>query len=167
MENASRALLMAAGALVGILVLSIAVYLFISFGSVSAELHKKNYEQQIEQFNSQFTVYEGKDDVTIYDVITVANLASENNIYYELPYTTDPDGTNDYIKVFLIDDDIYPDTSTAKSIEKAYKYSGRINYNELISKDIEYTNGDLTKYTCKIDISTVTKRVYLVHFEKK
>ena len=33
MENASKALLMAAGVLIGMMVLSLMVYLFISFGS--------------------------------------------------------------------------------------------------------------------------------------
>jgi len=36
MENASKALLMAAGVLIGLLVLSLMVYLFASFASTSA-----------------------------------------------------------------------------------------------------------------------------------
>ena len=41
MENASKALIMAAGVLIGILILSLAVYLFVSFGNTSRELHKQ------------------------------------------------------------------------------------------------------------------------------
>ena len=161
MENASRALIMAAGVLIGILILSLAVYLFVSFGSASAEMHKRNAEQQIEQFNSQFTIYEGKDDVTIYDVITVANLATENNIYYEfLKRTNTTDGKDNYITVKLND----------VLIEKGYKYSGSLDYNKLISEDISTMNvaeGKLTQYTCKTEISKTTNRVYLVTFTKK
>lgn len=101
MENASKALLMAAGVLIGILIISLAVYLFVSFGSTSAEIHKQNDEQQIEQFNSQFTSYEGK-KCTIYDVVTVANLATENNKYYELKKSNLNDrmqGNDNYISV--------------------------------------------------------------------
>ena len=63
MENASKALLMAAGVLLGILILSLAIYLFVSFGQTSAEINEKNRQQQIVQFNSQYTVYLGRKDL--------------------------------------------------------------------------------------------------------
>lgn len=83
MENASKALLMAAGVLIGMLILSLAIYLIISFGTTSAEFHEQNRRQQLDQFNSQFTSYVGKEGITIHDVVTIANLATETNIYYE------------------------------------------------------------------------------------
>lgn len=83
MENASKALIMAGGVLIGVLILSLAVYLFADFGSTSAQINEQNAEKQLTQFNSQFTSYEGKEGLTIYDVITVASLAKENNTYYE------------------------------------------------------------------------------------
>lgn len=101
MENASKALLMAAGVLIGILILSLAVYLFVSFGSSSAEIHKQQEEQQIGQFNSQFLSYEGK-ECTIYDVVSVANLATESNRYYEFTKRYDAtEGKDNYISVML------------------------------------------------------------------
>ncbi len=69
MENASKALLMAAGVLIGIMVLSLAVYLFVTFGSTSAQMHQQKEQDQLNQFNSQFTSYEGKEDITIYDIV--------------------------------------------------------------------------------------------------
>ena len=60
MENASKALLMAAGVLIGVLIISLAVYLMSYFGGVSADIHKRQKANQINQFNSQFTAYEGK-----------------------------------------------------------------------------------------------------------
>lgn len=83
MENASKALVMAGGVLIGIMIMSLAVYLFIDFGSTSAEINTQNAQKQLTQFNAQFTSYEGKDGLTIYDVITVAGYANENNIYYK------------------------------------------------------------------------------------
>lgn len=107
MENASKALLMAAGVLIGILILSLAVYLFVSFGTTSAELHKQIDQNRINEFNSQFTVYEEKDDVTIYDVVTVANLATENNIYYEFNKRNSvTDGKDNYISVQFVNANI-------------------------------------------------------------
>lgn len=89
MENASKALVMAGGVLVGILILSLAVYLFVDFGTTSAQINEQNAQQQIVEFNSKFTSYQGYKDnsgkwqITIYDIITLAGYANENNKYYE------------------------------------------------------------------------------------
>ena len=83
MENASKALLMAAGVLIGILVLSLAVYLFITFGASSREINARIEDAQLTKFNAQFNVYADRDDITIYDIISLANLAEENNNYYK------------------------------------------------------------------------------------
>ena len=74
MENASKALLMAAGVLIGVLILSLAVYLFANFGTASAEIHKQKDMNEINKFNTQFTSYEGK-ECTVHDIVSVANLA--------------------------------------------------------------------------------------------
>ena len=83
MENASKALIMAGGILVGVLILSLMVYLFADFGSTSAQINAQNKQNQLTQFNSKFSAYEDKEGLTIYDVITVAGYAKENNKYYE------------------------------------------------------------------------------------
>lgn len=154
MENASKALLMAASVLIGILVLSLAVYLFVSFGSTSAEIRKQNAAQQISQFNSQFTSYEEK-TCTIYDVISVASLAKENNNYYGL--TTPTGGKDNYIKVNLEDKGTIENKTTAE-------------YDGIINSDVETispSNDSLPRYKCKVEISPTTERVYQVTFTKK
>lgn len=89
MENASKALIMAGGVLIGILIISLAVYIFTDFGSTSAKINAQNAQKQITEFNSKFTSYEGYKDkdgnwkITIYDIITLASYAKENNQYYE------------------------------------------------------------------------------------
>lgn len=50
MENASKALIMAAGILIGVAILSLAVYLFVSFGSASAKIHEQNDANRINEF---------------------------------------------------------------------------------------------------------------------
>ena len=79
MDNASKALMIAAEVLIGMMILSLGVYLFISFGQSTKEIQQKNDEQQLVQFNTQYTVYEHRNDLTIYDIVTVANKAKENN----------------------------------------------------------------------------------------
>lgn len=83
MENASKALIMAAGVLIGILILSLAVFLFVDFGSTSSQIYDEVEVRQLAQYNAQYTIYAGRDNITIYDIITLANLAKENNDYYE------------------------------------------------------------------------------------
>lgn len=83
MENASRALIMAAGVLIGILILSLAIFLFMDFGSTSKEIYSQIEQVQLTQYNTQYDVYVGRTDITIYEIISVANLAKENNQYYQ------------------------------------------------------------------------------------
>lgn len=155
MENASKALLMAASVLIGILIISLAIYLFVSFGSTSAEVHKQNEVQQIAQFNSRFTSYEQK-TCTIYDVVTLANLATENNIYYELTSRQRNSKNVNYITVKL--DNLL--------IEGNYEDSDKNEeYNRYLEKELkELEDGKEKKYKCKTEISEITQRVYQVNF---
>lgn len=99
MENASKALIIAAGVLIGIMILSLAVYLFANFGSTAARIEKENSQNELIRFNTQFTKYDGMDRITIYDIVTVANLAKDNNAKYD--YTTEDRGKGEYISVLL------------------------------------------------------------------
>ena len=101
MENASKALIMAAGILIGVLVLSLGVYLFTSFGNSAAQIQKENEINALNKFNSQFTVYQGRKDLTIYDILTVANYASENNKNYNLDSRNRGDKSTFYVGVKL------------------------------------------------------------------
>ena len=79
MENASKALLMAAGVLIGILILALMVTLFLSAREVSSRHDQVKKTEEIEQFNANFTKYVGK-DITMHQVITINNFAKiENN----------------------------------------------------------------------------------------
>lgn len=163
MENASRALIMAAGVLVGIMILTIAVYLFATFGAASAEVHSQKNADRINEFNTQFTTYEGKSN-TIYDVITAANIATENNINYELPKVSSiitAEAKNTYVQVNLKNTNHNPSVC----IEGASNYS--YDYENLIKEELNTiagSNTDLNKYSCKVYISTITKMVYRVDF---
>lgn len=157
MENASKALIMAASVLIGVVIISLAVYLYFSFSSSANEIGKQMEEGQLQQFNNQFTSYEDKEDLTIYDVITVTNLAIENNKYYDLSVASD---NNFYIKVKLG----YVDLQ--KKNEK--------DLSALLKEDIENLKkiedefvGETTKlktYKCKVFFNKNTGRVNLVQF---
>ena len=77
MENASKALLMAGGILVGILVLSIAVYLFASYRDIGIAYEQSLSAVEIDKFNSNFTKFEGRDDITIQEIVSTVNFAKQ------------------------------------------------------------------------------------------
>lgn len=127
MENASKALIMAGGVLIGILILSLAAYLFVDLGSTSAEITAQNARKQITEFNSKFTAYEeykdkeGNWQITIYDIISIAAYAKENNEYYK-------DSENEKISV-RIDNKEIQDNNNAQNenlIKNYIKYDGTL-----------------------------------------
>lgn len=96
MENASKALLMAAAVLVGVMLLSLGVYLFSIFGDYGTQISNRIEQSKIDQFNSQFFKYENNKEVRIHDIISLANLAKQYN--QSNGYTSD---SNFYIKVTI------------------------------------------------------------------
>lgn len=79
MENASQALLIAAGILIGVLVLSLIVYLYVTFGAQAQSISEVINQRQLTKYNAQYTVYDGRSDLSVYDVVTIVNTAHENN----------------------------------------------------------------------------------------
>lgn len=79
MENASKALLMAGGILIGVLILALMVTLFLSSRELSEEYEKTKQSEAVQQFNVNFTKYLGQ-NLTIHQVITITNFANENNV---------------------------------------------------------------------------------------
>lgn len=79
MENASKALLMAGGILIGVLILALMVTLFISSQDITKSYEETKQSEAVQQFNVNFTKYLGQ-DLTIHQVITITNFANENSV---------------------------------------------------------------------------------------
>ena len=75
MENATKALLVAGGVLIALL-----ISVLQSTGKVSKKYNESTSSEQITTFNNNFTKYLGK-DLTIHDVVTICNFAKQNNIF--------------------------------------------------------------------------------------
>lgn len=78
MENASKALLIAGGVLLMIMVLSFATLIFSKMGSQTSEFYEEINETEIYQFNQQFFNYD-KRNIKIHDVVSIINLAKDSN----------------------------------------------------------------------------------------
>ena len=96
MENASKALIMAGGILIGILILTLMITLFINARQVSTGYESQKKAEAIQQFNTNFTQYLGR-DVTIHEVVTICNFAKlENNKIKKV--TVSPELTEENLK---------------------------------------------------------------------
>lgn len=170
MENATKALLIAAGVLIGIMVLSLGVSLYVSLGSYVDSTKEQLAENEIAKFNTQFFKYNntvldnsGNEVVSfrvgIQDVVTAANIAYENNkslgdIYGEA------NENNLYVAVNVK----YNGTQQLNNIQKDINSQNPDVWNssKLLSGDNGY---QYTCYTANIKISNKTGRVYEINFE--
>ncbi len=188
MENASKALLMAGAVLIGVIILSLAVYMFSTFGGYSSSIYSKIEEAQINQFNSKFLQYtgtRGKDDgttepilCTIHDIMTIANLAQKNNIEHELNgQTSIGDNPNyEYIQIDLVKYNL-PNRYIRKNME-TMNDDAQIQFikdNSLYEYEETQPDGTTKKkqktkyYMCRsenVKISEITKKVYYMKFEE-
>ena len=111
MENASKALIMAAEVLVGVMIISIGVYIFNVMGNYSAETAEKIEETRIASFNEQFLKYYGTTytdgstptpiKCTIHDIIGLANLANKTNQQNDLSMPQEKSDNTMYIQIEL------------------------------------------------------------------
>lgn len=146
MENAVKALLVAAGVLIGIMILTLGVSLYTSLSGYIESTQNEIIANETLKFNNQFTKFinynEDADIVeftlTIQDIVTVANTAYENNKQ-----------GNDYVAV---------------------KLDGVVLEKNITSNSAEILSNALgQEYKCSstdIKISQITGRVYEVNFYK-
>lgn len=140
MENATKAMLIAAGLLIGVMIMSLGVALYNELANYVASSNERIMNNEINTFNTQYTKYLGKSNLTIQDVVTVANMAFENN-----------NNSSFYIEVYLNGAQI---ESEIQNINSSYYISNLLNNN------LEKT------YTCNtVDISDTTARVYKISFQ--
>lgn len=108
MENASKALIMAAEILIGVMIISFGVYIFNMFGKYSEERHNEIEELQIAEFNDRFYKFYGTTlnsagvsrpiECTIHDIVSLANFAQKYNLENSL-IEEKIQGNNSYKKI--------------------------------------------------------------------
>ena len=145
MENITKALYMAAGVLIGLLVLSAFVWVFSNGGKFLASFEDEGNIKQVEQFNAELLAYQ-KEDNTIYDIVSAINKAKDINEQYlpdesnciqiKLGSTIILEKDNDLL-VDLIEDLIKVYGQTTEN-DTSYRYrayfTGTIHYNEQTGK---------------------------------
>lgn len=79
MENASKALLMAASVLIGILLMTLMVYIFYFSSNYSNKIEDNLEQKIIYETNMKFQLYDGRIDLTAHDVQTIINMRENYN----------------------------------------------------------------------------------------
>ena len=141
MENASKALIMAGTILIGVLLLTLLVYFFTSASRVNKIYTEDSATTKINQFNTKFTKYNitreqyinsnKKLYVTIYDIITLGNMAAEYNKGF-----SKSDEEYIWIGISNIDSDI--SDNTIQYNNELLKDYNDIPNNKLVVKELIY-----------------------------
>ena len=158
MENASRALIIGAEVLIGVMILSIGAYLFIKFASYSEENYKIIEDRQIVEFNNQFLKYTGASNCTIHDIASLANLAQKNNKEYGVENKEKYSKYSEYIQVDL---EGYPHLEKyGLQSENAYKNKSLIDL--IKTYDLKDDN-EVQYFECKnaYELNEKNKIVYI------
>lgn len=161
MENASKALLMAAGILIAIMVISLMIYLFVVFGSYAKGVHDENDIKALESFNVQFTQYENTkrgQALTIQDVITIVTLARNNNLDNQISEPSVAQREQSFYITVI--DGVTPKIG----IENLLKEVNETEYNKKCNQMI--FNNINEKFECSTERSDITGRVYKVTIKK-
>ena len=165
MENATKALLMAAGVLIGIVILSLGVYLYGTIGNYVQMSQEEMNNQALIKFNTQFYNYTAIENqqYTFQDIITIANIAYENNSEKELLDETESSYGTDYVDVYMTHWQATPGTEYFVPIQKTMdvlndlKAQGKIKAIGAANVDINHIQeyikyGDLDIIQCKYSI---------------
>lgn len=140
MENAVKALEIAAGVLIGVLLMALIVYFFKSIGEWPQQEDDTASVEQVAKFNLEYEVYNKKGMYGV-DVISCLNKAIDNNDKYfgdqsKLGFLTEGRHPKDYvINVFVHTNDIL----LAENIEAKYINESKkevVNYGGLKDPDL-------------------------------
>ena len=159
MENASKALIMAAGVLIAVIVLSLFAYLYFTFNQATKDNIKQMEQSKITSFNSKYLAYDGREDLTYYDIANIATMAKNDN-----------EDSDEKIRVVVgnSDNDLTNDYNSLMD-----KFENQNSINEIMTDGTENDPATgqemsvkfLTKYKCKVSLDN-TGRVSEVRFYK-
>ena len=154
MENASKALLMAAEILIAVLIMSLIVALTVILGNFSRNMNGRIEEDKTSAFNQHFLDVDQRIDITAQEIATLINFSKESNDSHELEFDNKSQSPY-YVDVLIDGVSFFNDPNQkAEDNEKTYKdknlFKQKLN-NFIATHNTEYysTNVRKTKYTPK------------------
>ena len=156
MENASKALIMATSILLGIMIISIGVALFTTFSDFGKSTLQKVEDARLAELNNNYLKYQNG-YATAHDIVSVANLARQNNVKYELQDQAKYNENTYYVQV---------------KVDKTYNFEKleEEEKNKFLKENSLTKNDDNTYstkyYMCtEVKVSEATKRVIYIKFD--
>lgn len=151
MENATKALYISAGVLMGVMILSLAVMLFSSLQSYVGEYKKQVEFNELNAFNNKYQQYINTEQkLTIQDIVTAAGTAYEDNS----SFNSDPNEWKEisknslYIGIFLNGNRI--DQSIKENMKSLLEQNTNKKY-KCTASDVKYNSAG---------------RIYEMHFSE-
>lgn len=158
-QNLSRALLMAAGMLVALLILALGAYLYTTFSARVKETARQNQVAVIQTYNSKFTKYDNRENLNIQDIVSIANLARQYNIDNGFEGVVDDTNSNFYIKVGISGVSSVPNLNNLETDVNFEYWKQYVNL-------IENSTLSNLQFKCQVTLSNVSGRVKSVIFSK-
>ncbi len=169
MENASKALIIAAEVLLGMMIIAVAVALFNTLSGFSQTTIEEMEKKKLSEFNSNFSKYYGEIDgkpieVTIHDIISVAYFAKQNNLDNELQNESGYNENTNYVQVDLR---IGNKNITKLETRTEAEYNELIQENSLIADNVGKQTQTKIFVCTTVVYSKVSGRVIYVSFSDK
>lgn len=173
MENASQALIMAATILLGIIIVSFAVYTVSLFGDYARNAESDREAQQLEAFNAKFYKYSGLKNISPHDIVTVINMAKENNTTNGFTLVQNANDGDGYVQVVIkgLDSSTLTEITGDGNHAEAWDEDDTqkfIQYYTINNSYVSsYTEEQMQRFECtKVNFGEFSKRVNKIEFEK-
>lgn len=131
MENATKALIITAGVLIAMLILSIGVY-FKSNLSKTADTYSKQLDAvELQKYNSNFEIYaneERRNNITVQEIVSLISISQQQEqgtqIYIGTENVTkyDENDKNKLLEDHILKYNKDPNTATGYNVEHTYSY---------------------------------------------
>ena len=169
---------MAAGVLLAILIIAIALLLFRAGANVVESYQNSNEENELNMFNSNFTrMLSGNDTalgsssntITVYDIITVANFAWNNNVkFVGNPLSSEYQGDPRLLRINLCDADSNVIISDLQNYNQlAYDILLQYGYFQEMGPSVVAYDPVVIYYTIDIAKYNNAGRVQVINFKLK
>ena len=152
MENATKALIIAGGMLIAMLITGLLVWGFGQIRSVQQEQIDQNVIQEITDFNERFEAY-NRTTVRGYQMISLANLVYDTNARY-----TDEDGYN---PVTIMVDGLSAEDATDEDLVTYIQ-----TYYDVMTSDQKNALKQLVFECTGVDYDTQNSRVLRMYFRR-
>ena len=126
MENVSRALIIAAGVLIAIIVLSLFIAMYSRMSSISKTQEEVLKQTQLQEFNAQYEAY-NKQVMYGVDVISLSNKIDQNNL----------DNPRERIELYINNEKITKTSNTGNSIQVDFSEGFTAMYNSNVEPNFD------------------------------